>query len=532
MSSFRYARALMIALSLSVSYNLLFQAKLTAQQNLQQPIPTTPLFKIETHAVTLDVVVTGKHNAPLAGLKKEDFTLLEDGKPQTIADFGAIDMQSSGKQILQRLAPRTIIVFDEVLGSFVDLASARQELHKFFNRNNGQLAQPTMLYALTADGLVRLQGYTRDGHALDVALHQHRTYESPCNFGRCWYVLPTSSPDVAVSPVEALKEIAMSELPTQTHKTILWLTTGVPTFIPPNLIPADLQLGIYNDVRHMSDLLRRARITLYTIDTSGVAMDGIHVTENQNIAEFAAPALDSSGSTFSDLTPQTLAIQSGGRAIFGRNDTASEIEECVTEGDVYYSLLYYPTDPNFNGKFRRITVKVDRPGYDVQTRNGYYAMPNPLELSALDVQRELANAERSPFHYIGVPIVLTRTKLTRPPEQASIRVYIDISSVQWKNLPDGTMQASLDIAAVDFAGPDKPIHAVSNQVNINIPQSSETPGNDHLFKVPVNLDVTLPNGYIRVIVRDNATGQLGSSNITDLTKLPVYPHENTAYKTQ
>jgi len=43
--------------------------------------------KVDVKLVNVFVTVTDEHGAPVAGLKKEDFALLEDGKPQTISVF-------------------------------------------------------------------------------------------------------------------------------------------------------------------------------------------------------------------------------------------------------------------------------------------------------------------------------------------------------------------------------------------------------------------------------------------------------------
>ena len=48
--------------------------------------PETTL-KVDVKLVNVFVTVTDEHGAPVAGLKKEDFTLMEDGKPQTISMF-------------------------------------------------------------------------------------------------------------------------------------------------------------------------------------------------------------------------------------------------------------------------------------------------------------------------------------------------------------------------------------------------------------------------------------------------------------
>lgn len=57
-----------------------------AQQAPPQTQPESTL-KVDVKLVNVYVTVTDEHGAPVAGLKKENFTLLEDGREQTISVF-------------------------------------------------------------------------------------------------------------------------------------------------------------------------------------------------------------------------------------------------------------------------------------------------------------------------------------------------------------------------------------------------------------------------------------------------------------
>ena len=71
----------------------------------QRPVP---VFPARAEAITADVVVLDKEGRPLRGLIKEDFTLLEDGRPQTIVGFEARELTPPGKEV-----PRRGAVIDE-----------------------------------------------------------------------------------------------------------------------------------------------------------------------------------------------------------------------------------------------------------------------------------------------------------------------------------------------------------------------------------------------------------------------------------
>jgi len=68
-------------------------ASSNSPKNNDVPDSTSPAqssettLKVDVKLVNVFVTVTDEHGAPVGGLKKEDFTLLEDGKPQTVSVF-------------------------------------------------------------------------------------------------------------------------------------------------------------------------------------------------------------------------------------------------------------------------------------------------------------------------------------------------------------------------------------------------------------------------------------------------------------
>jgi len=69
-------------------------AVLVATASPAQEPKTIPAFPSQAEAITADVVVLDKQARPVRGLTKEDFTLLEDGKPQTIVGFEARELKA------------------------------------------------------------------------------------------------------------------------------------------------------------------------------------------------------------------------------------------------------------------------------------------------------------------------------------------------------------------------------------------------------------------------------------------------------
>ena len=66
-----------------------------------------------------------------------------------------------------------------------------------------------------------------------------------------------------------------------------------------------------------------------------------------------------------------LASETGGFAIHSTNDLGRALLRIADEGRVYYILGYAPSDQAKPGSYRRIEVRVRRPGLKVRARPGY-----------------------------------------------------------------------------------------------------------------------------------------------------------------
>ena len=69
------------------TFLFLASTAIAASAQLQNPVVPTPTLKARVRLVVVDVVVINNKGEPVPGLKKEDFEVLEDGKPQTVSVF-------------------------------------------------------------------------------------------------------------------------------------------------------------------------------------------------------------------------------------------------------------------------------------------------------------------------------------------------------------------------------------------------------------------------------------------------------------
>jgi VWFA-related protein len=90
-----------------------------------------------------------------------------------------------------------------------------------------------------------------------------------------------------------------------------------------------------------------------------------------------------------------LAQQTGGATIAETNDYRAPLRVALEEVRSYYEAAYAPRAALADGKFRKISVRVDRPDIVVHTRSGYFALPQ------LKVGQQLASYEMPLLNALG-----------------------------------------------------------------------------------------------------------------------------------
>ncbi len=175
----------------------------------------------------------------------------------------------------------------------------------------------------------------------------------------------------------------MSRLPGR--KALIFFSVGVAL---PTRVMANYRSVISN--------ANRANVSIYSVDAAGlrstsadVAAGGALTKLGQARARVAASNADPFGSMMVDLernedlmrsNPEgalgDLAKETGGLLIANTNDPGSILQKVNEDLHSYYALSYTPTNQDYDGKFRQITIKVNRPGVEVQGRKGYYALDN------------------------------------------------------------------------------------------------------------------------------------------------------------
>jgi VWFA-related protein len=479
------------------------------------PQTDTYTLKVQSQLVVLDVVVTDKHGAHVQHLTKDDFEVLENKLPQPIRSVehtmppapstAPVVVQSTAD--LDRLepnAPVSIIVLDEMNSEFRDEAFARYSLKRYLHAQGDALSQPTMLIAVDLDHLMVLRDYTTSRTELLSALEHHLTAYP-------WHLQNGGHKAERFNAAFAsLMEIAEATSGHAGHKNMIWIGRGFPSIDMENL-SADLADGIKDEIRTCTNLLRDARITLYTVDPAGLSA--------------ATPQLDAEGFEMDpfggDVNFNDMAQATGGRTFRDRNDVDALIGESIRDGSDFYTISYVPSTATEDEKpFRSIHVFMKDKNLRAITRAGYYApspaaaippQDPPASAASPDTKIErraifdLTLAAAGTMIYDSLPFTLTRD----PAMPDKFQLLLNSSKVAWKPADAGHLTANITLYVESFDRKGKLLQRTAKVLTL---QRGEAQTLDGGIPLSTSISTAAPAARIRFILRLESNGKIGTNN--------------------
>jgi VWFA-related protein len=275
------------------------------------------------------------------------------------------------------------------------------EVEKFISHMQPQ--DRVALYELT-DNLYLLQDFTSDPAALERGLNRGREFSNSFHFARS----QTGQIEMSTYTMASMRQIANRLANIPGRKNLVWLSTG----FPPAGIISDEKMDITSKALANDDSPLSAINALgLQNDTSGGgggsgpvpegsgkgAKGGIPPTPamvNGDVGVRGTSGRAPRGSDF-EFTEE-LAELSGGRAYHNTNDLSGAIRRAIDSSSHTYLLGYYPDHDKWKGEFRRIKVKVDRPGVEVAARKGYYAVAETASAPEKEMEK-MSEAIHSPI---------------------------------------------------------------------------------------------------------------------------------------
>jgi VWFA-related protein len=192
---------------------------------------------------------------------------------------------------------------------------------------------------------------------------------------------------VGMRTLDALERLVRHEVTLPGRKTVLYLSEGLQ--LPP---------GKAERIRDLISQANQSRVSFYCVDVSGMAF-GTSNGMTQGLSNAAAAAsqkqrlsnvtaavareqmlqdekLVQSLTASQQIPMDALAKSTGGLALFNSNEFGKFMTRVMDDVRTHYEITYTPTSDVYDGHFRKIEVKVNSPNLQVQSREGYYAMPD------------------------------------------------------------------------------------------------------------------------------------------------------------
>ena len=399
----------------------------------QAPPPNVATLHTGAKLVVVDVVVRDKDGHPIHGLTRDDFKLSESGTPQTLNSFEEYARATAPAAVpamphlppgmftnftpMAAKGPLDIVLLDGLNSDVVDQSYFRQQLLDYLSK-----AAPGTRIAIfgMADHLYMLQGFTSDPSVLRAALSLKKSNPHAAiaeNAGTNQSAQMDALTDPGVSPslnggdsalmtsaidtfishvsvvqtelrvqlsIENMTQLARWLLNFPGRKNVVWVSGSFPLGVLPGASAQDNTdiIGEDSDMFvRMVNLLAEAQVSVYPLDPRGVQMDPAFgaddVVPNQITNATTRSNTFYGNKAAEHSTMQAFASDTGGEALYNRNNLTKAVGEALESGANYYTLSYSPTEKKTGGEWRSIHVDLADPaahkGAQLSYRRGYYA---------------------------------------------------------------------------------------------------------------------------------------------------------------
>jgi VWFA-related protein len=325
------------------------------------------------------------------------------------------------------------------------------------------------------------------------------------------------------------------------RKNLIWVSESIPMNIFATVDshnPVDSNFGQVPDrntgknhdrrygdqLAYLGSLLADAQVAVYPIDARGLIGSPLSNVASNISGQggnggmiMKAEGKQSEELFQSHVAMLDLADKTGGKAYYNRNDIDNALSDGIEDGSTYYLIGYYPQNKNWDGRFRKIEVKTRRPGINLRYRTGYFAVDRAAYLARHPEQTDIDFSQALNLESPITSALQFRAEVNPPaPDSATVhlRYAIDPAEIQFTPGPDNLQHAQVDCAVRVFSRSDleKPVKTEGTKMNAALKPDALAKVKSNFF--PCELKVDLPPGQylLRLAVRDNNSGIVGSVN--------------------
>src|SRR6266404_4502141 len=535
---------------------------------------TPPTFRVRVNLVLVRVVVRDNSGRVVTNLKKEDFQLSDNRKPQVISTFSMETPESH--KVAPATPPGSTPEGNESGDTAAAIAALPQRFVAVVFDDTDMLMQDTVWVRSAATRLFaslaptdRVGIYSTSGQVTQEFTQEHaRLQESLLRVvprplaagGNGFHECPEisyyqadqienkqDSQALAVATADAL-ECAYGNDPRMTAQAqMLAQMTSQRT-----LASGDSQTEyVY---RHLEDIMRRLagmpgqRVIVFVspgfVITTRLTSDSSSLIDRANHANIVINTIDARGLYTPDVTGdisdpphdsmRTAGIKSsyrvqaqlaqsdilgqladgtGGTFFHNRNDIDEGLREATAAPAMSYLLGFSPQNLKINGAYH--TLKVSLTGkqkFSVQARHGYYA-PRTIADPAEAAKEEIQEALFSQDEIHDLPAELQTQFFKKDQSQARLAVltHVDLKGIRFRKV-DGRNRDNLTVATAIFDENGNFIAGGEKIVEMKLLDKTVERLSRSGFTLKSSFDIKPGTYLVRMVVRDAEGAQMAARN--------------------
>jgi VWFA-related protein len=422
---------------------------LVAQTAAPDMKTSAPTLRINSRAVLVDVIVTDRNGKPVTGLKEDAFTVMEQGKPQTISFFEEhAGAPAAAPKEMPKLPPGVFSNFSPfpqpaaVNVLLLDSLNTRMEsqslVHAQALKFLKDLKPGSRMAIFTMGlGLHFVQGFTDDPALLFAALKNKKNNEvqssvmlkgqEESNAQQNLVGMMSAAEgngataassdmiaalanfftendqsretDRVLLTMENLQRLATFLNGFPGRKNVIWFSES-PT------IGGRVEPQTEHEWEKTRNMLAAARVALYPVDARGVSTVGLYQADTvlspsiSMASQILGPTGAQSSTVMADASQRDaqqsmmkeLADDTGGKAFMNTNGLSDVMAKISADSADFYTVSYTPTNAKMDGASRNIEVKVAGDKFKLSYRRGYFARDagvpgNAMEIRAQAIQK-------------------------------------------------------------------------------------------------------------------------------------------------
>jgi VWFA-related protein len=487
------------------------------------------ILRATTRLVQVEVIVRDGSGKPVTGLKQGDFDVREDGKPQDIRFFtGYAEAPKRTQDLLPGMVsnrpditgPRrgvTVILIDSLNTNWRYKARALINLRKFLD--GAEPDDRVAIYTLGSE-LKVFHEFTGDVRSLrqkmdryksapvwsegDEALIKALMAEDMAALLRWSLKTEEEARTVARAQMtfDSLEQTANRLGSTPGWKSLVWISSGIPLqyghdrpMAPP--VTAPMRTGMARSFEHEFERAVRAltnsNVAVYPIDPAGL--------------QALPTAAESWQSLQTDSMFLELAAKTGGRAYVNLNDIEGALKQVTDAAQASYTVAYYPSDTAFDGRYRKIEVRMKKAGLTANHRQGYYAL-DLGEVTREDADKAIRAAALDP---LDTAVIGIDAGLQAAADGPQLLARIDAAELLWPQ--KGGFEVRTSVGVFQYDGDGRQLAGVVDAIDFTCDAARAELLSRHGLSYSRKLTLAPGAASLRLVVRSARTGVIGSLTV-------------------